>query len=193
VTELVNLARFYLQKSVTLAVKIWVMDGEMPHPEWPDADIVFVLNPPLLDIPVIAKVWKTGRTLILVSKKIDSDLAEKGVNPLAEFFALPDGITGEVLAHLRNRKAAVFFMSFQKRRPWYIDWLPQREHDTFVVDGEHFVFQFDEYTPYEGSFEFDDAYRRISLKECTFALRDHGCSRRPAPTAGDLRRRSSLR
>ena len=168
-TAPVNLARFYLQKSVTLPVKIWVMDSEMPYPEWPDADIVFVLNPPPLDIPVIAEVWKPGRTLILVSKKIDPNLAEEGVNPIAELFALPDNTTGEVLTHLRNHTVAVFFMSFQRRRPWYINWMPQRECDAFVVDGEHFVFQFDEYTPYEDSFEFDDAYRRISLKECTFA------------------------
>lgn len=168
-TALVNLARFYLQKSVTIPMKIWVMDGEMPYPEWPDADIVFVLNPPPLDIPVIAEVWKPGRTLVLVSKKIDPNLAEKGVNPIAEFLALPDNITSEVLTHLRNHTAAVFFMSFQRRLPWYIDWFPKQERDAFVVDGEHFVFQFDEYIPYEDSFEFDDTYRRISLKECTFA------------------------
>jgi hypothetical protein len=196
VTALINLVRFYLQKSVTLPMKIWLMDGGMPYPQWPDADIVFVLNPPPLDIPVIAEVWKPGRTLVLVSKKIDSNLAEKGVNPIAEFFALPDNTTIEVLTHLRNHTAAVFFMSFQIRRPWYINWFPQQERDAFVVDGKHFMFQFDEYTPYEDSFEFDDAYRRISLKECTFAQSTnhflHTLERLPYTAIEDAQTKQSL-
>src|SRR5688572_28417156 len=45
----VNLARVYLKDARALPVKIWVIDGEMPYPEWPDADVVFVLHPPPLD------------------------------------------------------------------------------------------------------------------------------------------------
>jgi hypothetical protein len=164
----VNLARFYLQDTRALPMNIWVMDGEVPYPEWSDADMVFVLNPPPLDIPLLAEVWKEGRTLILVSTKLDSGLMEAGLHPLKELFALPNNATAEVLMHLKQRQASVFFLSFQRRRPWYTNWLPQLERDSFLVDGARFVFLFDEYVPYEGSFEFDDTYRRTSLKECTF-------------------------
>jgi hypothetical protein len=161
-----NLARFYVQDVNALPVKIWIMDGAMPYPEWPDADMVFVVHPPPLDIPVLAQVWQHGRTLVLVSTKLDQQATGQGPDPPCEFFALPD--VGAVLTHLRQQQAAVFFLSFQQRR-WYRDWLPQKEYDAFVVDGAHCRFYFDAYTPYEGSFEFDDAYRRISLRECTFA------------------------
>jgi hypothetical protein len=150
-------------------VKVWVLDGEMPYPEWPDADIVFVLHPPPLDIPVLAEVWKHSRTVVLVSHKADTRLAGQETHPLCEFFALSDNTCGAILLDLLHRQDTVFFLSFQKRRPWYLDWLPQVERDALVVDGKHFRFHFDAYTSYEGSFEFDDAYRRVSLNECTFA------------------------
>jgi hypothetical protein len=165
-TTSVNLARFYLQNAATLPMHVWVMDGDMPYPTWPDADMVFVVHPPPLDIPVLAEVWKQGRKLVLVSTKLDQRLTSPG-HPLSEFFALPTA--GRVLTHLQQRQATVFFLSFQPRRPWYLNWLPQKEHDAFVEDGPHWVFRFEEYVPYEGSFEFDDAYRRSSLQECTFA------------------------
>ena len=135
----------------------------MPYPEWPDADIVFVTQPPPLDIPVLAEVWQHSRTLVLVGTQPDPQATAQA---LCEFFALPE--VGAVLSHLRQQPAAVFFLSVQPRR-WYRDWLPQPEHDAFVVDGTHFRFYFDAYTPHQGSFEFDDTYRRVSLKECTFA------------------------
>jgi hypothetical protein len=53
---------------------VWVMDGDMPYPTWPDADVVFVVHPPPLDIPVLAEVWKQGRKLVLVSTKLDQRL-----------------------------------------------------------------------------------------------------------------------
>jgi hypothetical protein len=61
----VNLVQFFYSDGSTLPVKVWVMDGTMPYPEWPDANMVFGLNPPRLDIPLLADVWKAGRTLIL--------------------------------------------------------------------------------------------------------------------------------
>lgn len=136
----VNLARFYLQDTRALPMNIWVMDGEVPYPEWSDADMVFVLNPPPLDIPLLAEVWKEGRTLILVSTKLDSGLMEAGLHPLKELLALPNNATAEVLMHLKQRQASVFFLSFQRRRPWYTNWLPQLERDSFLVDGARFVF-----------------------------------------------------
>jgi hypothetical protein len=40
----VNLVQFYHQDASALAVKVWVMEGAMLFPEWPDADTVFGLN-----------------------------------------------------------------------------------------------------------------------------------------------------
>jgi hypothetical protein len=61
----VILVQFFYSDGSTLPVKVWVMDGTMPYPEWPDANMVFVLNPPPLDILLLADVWKAGRTLVL--------------------------------------------------------------------------------------------------------------------------------
>jgi hypothetical protein len=117
---------------------------------------------------VLAEVWKHGRKLVLVSMRLDRQFREQRLNPLSEFFA--DNNVGEVLRQLMQRQASVFFMSFQPRRPWYVNWLPQseqRERDAWPVDSEHFIYYFDEYIAFEGSFECDDAYRRTSLNECT--------------------------
>ena len=165
--EQVNLARFYLKEAGALPVKLWVMDGTMPYPDWPDADAVFVLNPPPLDIPVLAEVWKHGRTLIVVSKTGDRSLTTQETHPLSEFFAILT--VSEVLTHLRQRQRPVWFLSAQRRRPWHLNWLPTVERDALVIDSPHWVLRFEEYVPYEGSFEFDDTYRRLSLRECTFA------------------------
>lgn len=164
-----NLARFYVQDASALPVRLWVMDGEMPCPEWPEADMVFVLHPPPLDIPVLAEVWQHGHTSVLVSPMQDSPGAAYGRDPLRELLALPPHLCGAALMYLHQQPAPVFFLACQPRRPWYMRWLPAVERDTFVVDGEHFVFRFEAYVPYEGSFEFDDAYRRLSLNACTFA------------------------
>jgi hypothetical protein len=164
----VNLVRFYHPDANVLPVKVWVLDGAMPYPEWPDADIVFVLNPPRLDIPLLADVWKAGRTLVLVSARGDSTPMQGSPHPLSELLNLPPEATSDVLMQLRRCQAAAFFMSLKRRQPWYLSWLPQVERDSFPVEGAQFIFHFDEYVPFEGSFEFDDAYRRTSLKECTF-------------------------
>ena|ERR1700752_637601 len=132
----VNLVRFYYPDASVLPVKVWVMDGEMPYPEWPDADVVFVLNPPPLDIPLLADVWKSGRTLVLVSARGDSTPTQSGLHPLSELLSLPHDATGEVLMQLRRRQSSAFFMSFQPRRPWYLSWLPQVERDAFPVEGD---------------------------------------------------------
>lgn len=44
----VNLVQFFYSDGSTLPVKVWVMDGTMSYPEWPDANMVFVLNHPRL-------------------------------------------------------------------------------------------------------------------------------------------------
>jgi hypothetical protein len=40
----VNLVQFYHQDASALAVNVWMMEGAMPFPKWPDADTVFGVN-----------------------------------------------------------------------------------------------------------------------------------------------------
>jgi hypothetical protein len=164
-----DLTSFFLSPAHKLPWRIKIFDGCMPYPQWPEADVVFVLNPPPLDIPTIAEIWGKQRKLILVSQKVYRQTSNGGKHPLSDFFNLPERSLNHFFSDLMNRNTQVLFMSCAKRRPWYKNWLPQIERDTFPVDGRKYLFYFDEYSTFEGSFEFDDAYRRISLRESTYA------------------------
>lgn len=138
-----------------------------PLPDWPSGvELIFVLNPPPLDLPQMVGPWTAGRRLVLVSPR---GAAEPGKgSPLGELLGLPGEALDMLLAWLREQPSPVLFQSVE-RRAWYGWLIPPDLRDRYRVVGPEHDFYFDGYHPHRGSFLFDDGYRRSVMGALTWA------------------------
>ncbi len=151
---------FYVKDSKNKNVKITIhITDDIPDPQnWPNADIVFVLKPPPLDIPAVAQIWKDGRKLVLVR--------EQGEASFKEFWHTKK--LKDKLRQLKEDKdTSVFYMQSHQRK--LSDWFPSPIWDRMLVQGDHFVYSIEDYIAHNDSFVFDDTYRRSGFQEYSLA------------------------
>jgi hypothetical protein len=162
-----NRAAFYLPPGSPYGERIWVVEGRYPLPDWPcAAEVVFVLDPPPLDFPLVARDWPAGRWLVLVSPR---ESPETGTaSPLHDLLGLPAEALEGALTWLRQQPSPVFFLSFE-RRVWFGWLIPRDLRDRYRIVGAHHDFYLDGYRPHRDSLLFDDGYRRLIMGTLTFA------------------------
>jgi len=148
-----------------------VIEGGLPRANVSDKDFIFVLNPPPLETATVADlVPEAGRprrrNVILVSSGEQDAVADD--SPLRAFFAMKADRLKAILDDLDDADARIWFMSFRRRR-WLHRLLPRRDADARIAASDKYTYFFDGYSPYKGSFAFDDAYRRSVLHEVSLA------------------------
>jgi hypothetical protein len=164
---LANRAELYLPPDSPYADRIWVVEGRYPLPDWPpEAELVLVLDPPPLDLPLMAGDWPAGRRLVLVSPRAASEPGAP--SPLRELLGLPAETLDAALAWLREQPSPVLFLSFE-RRMWYGWLIPPDLRDRYRIGGPRHDFYLDGYPPHRDSFLFDDGYRRGVMGVLSFA------------------------
>jgi len=136
-----NRAELYLPPDSPYTHRIWVVEGRYPLPDWPrEAELVFVLDPPPLDLRLVAGDWPPGRRLVLVSPR---GAPESGApSPLTELLGLPTENLGAALDWLREQPSPVLFLSFE-RRAWYGWLIPPDLRDRYRIGGPRHDFYLD--------------------------------------------------
>ncbi len=159
----INYAKDYIDPD-TFPFKIWITD-DIPDPQnWPDTDLVFVLNPPPLDIPAVAQIWDDKRKLILAGTQSHGPVNTKKWPPFKEFWEVKK--LGDKLERLRNKDTCVFYMQSRKRTIFDRFW-PRDIRERILIDSKHFVYHIEDYIAHNDSFLFDDTYRRLNLRDYT--------------------------
>ncbi len=162
--------KFYIKNPIVYTnsndekVEIKITD-DIPNPQnWPDADFVFVLNPPPLDIPAVAPILDGKRKLILAGTQSHGDVNKEKWPPFNEFWEVKN--LGDKLERLRDKDTCVFYMQSRKRTLFDGFW-PRDTRERIIIDSKHFVYYIEDYIAHNDSFLFDDTYRRLNLRDYT--------------------------
>lgn len=144
-----------------------MVEGTYPLPDWPaGAELVLVLDPPPLDLPLVAGEWPPGRRLVLVPPRGGQGTGLEA--PLRDLLGVPRETLEAALDWLKGQPSPVLFLSFD-RHPWYSWLVPQDLRDRYRVPGRRHDGYFYGYHPHHRAYLFDDGYRRQDLGVLRFA------------------------
>ena len=144
-----------------------MVEGTYPLPDWPaGAELVLVLDPPPLDLPLVAGEWPPGRRLVLAPPRGGQGTGLEA--PLRDLLGVPRETLEAALDWLKGQPSPVLFLSFD-RHPWYSWLVPQDLRDRYRVPGRRHDGYFYGYHPHHRAYLFDDGYRRQDLGVLRFA------------------------